>query len=162
MKRSPMPPRTKPLARRTPLRGKVSPAGRATPTQGPGRKRPKPLRSRLRDASDDLWSKLVRARSPSCELQLSPDCRGRSEHACHLISRKRWATRWLLRNGAAGCSVCHGYGHAYKDAWETFCRARLGDAEWEALVLLAKQPPQSTELLREILVDLRHRAARIS
>lgn len=157
LKRSPMPARTKPLARRTSLRTKAPIQRKAAPARSTGakRKRPKPLRTRLRDSADDLWSKLVRARSPVCELRLSPDCRGRSEHACHLISRKRWRTRWMLSNGAAGCSVCHGYGHAYKAAWEAFCRARLGDEDWEALLLLSKQPPQSTEELREVLAGLR-------
>jgi hypothetical protein len=152
-----MPSRARPLVRRAPLRAKAPLPRKAILSRatGPKRKRPKPLRSRLRDASDDLWSKLVRAHSPVCELRLSPACRGRSEHACHLISRSRWRTRWLLRNGAAGCCVCHGYGHAYKAAWEAFCRTRLGNEEWEALLLLSKDRPQTTEELREVLARLR-------
>jgi hypothetical protein len=144
-----MPPRTKPLARRTLLRAKIQIERKPAP------KRPQPLRSRLRDEADDLWSKLVRARSPLCELRLSPDCRGRSEHACHLISKTRWSVRWRLEDGAAGCAVCHDFAHAHQDVWEAFCRSRLGDEGWEALVVASQAPPPSTEELRQILSGLR-------
>jgi hypothetical protein len=109
----------------------------------------------LRDTADGLFSTVVRSRALGCELRLSPDCRGAAEHCCHLISRKRWATRWLDDNAAAGCCVCHGYGHAYKAEWLAFCIRRLGLERWDALVELSKQPQQSTPELREIVAQLR-------
>ena len=153
-----MPSRTKPLGRRTPLYAKAPTPRKAAPARPSGtrKRRPKPLRVRLCDDADDLFSLLVRARATGCELRLSPDCRGRAEHCCHLISRKRWSVRWSLDdNGAAGCAVCHGFGHAHRDAWEDFCIRRLGAERWDALVERSKLPPQSTEELREIIAELR-------
>lgn len=145
---------TTPLQRRTGLNPVSQHRKDEKPERDAGR-RPKSPRAALRDTADGLFSTVVRSRASGCELRLSPDCRGTAEHCCHLISRKRWATRWLDDNAAVGCCVCHGAGHAYKADWLAFCVRRLGQERWEALVELSKQPQQSTDELREIVAQLR-------
>ncbi len=60
---------------------------------------------------DKWWRKIILLRARGrCEI-----C-GKSRpalgevlwiQACHIISRKYWATRWDRRNGVAGCLDCH-------------------------------------------------------
>lgn len=150
MKRSPMPPRSQPLRRSTSLRSRTP--MKRTASQAP---RPKPLRTRLIEEADDLFSRFIRQRGQVCELRLSPDCRGTADHCCHLRSRRFLATRWDPDNAQAGCIPCHTFGHSYPAEWEAFCARLFGQEGWDALVALSNRSPQSTEEFRAVIAELR-------
>ncbi len=72
----------------------------------------------------------------------------------HLISRRKWATRWDLRNSAVMCARCH-YKHHKQgpEAYTSWFLQKYGAEEYEALRIKAYTPMSSAER-RALIVSL--------
>lgn len=57
----------------------------------------------------------------------------------HIVSRRYHATRWMMGNAVALCSRCHMRWTNDPLGWDDFVAARLGDAGYQELRLLAKR-----------------------
>lgn len=57
----------------------------------------------------------------------------------HLISRRYHATRWLLGNAVTLCARHHLIYTHDPLAWDSYCEAKLGEAGWDALKIMARK-----------------------
>lgn len=82
-------------------------------------------------AADAEWSRQIRERDGNCQARgflPGVTCWGRLE-AMHLVGRGEWRTRWLLANGAAGCTAHHAHLTDRPKLHHEFCETR--PAWWE-------------------------------
>lgn len=103
----------------------------------------KPSRTTLRGRADKLWREAIRERDGHCVMDFGADfagvaCEGRLE-AAHIHPRRHYGTRWEKTNGVLLCARHHRMFDGVFDRW-AWAAARLGEAEWTRLCLLARNP----------------------
>lgn len=86
---------------------------------------------------DGLWQQVVKRGIPQHQ-------RGQWE-AAHIVTRKFKSTRWAANNGVPLLIRDHRYYHHNVKEWETYNRNRMGDAEYDALILQSNTPVCVTE-----------------
>lgn len=115
------------------------------------KKRPRlPSLRGLRRRADDLWSAIIRARSPFCEV---PGCLRPARHSHHLWPKNFHASlRWDIRGGAALCAHHHWIG-AHRDMLVAY---HLRD-RWVPLYEDALRPAPRVAIRRmlEIITELK-------
>ena len=57
--------------------------------------------------------------------------------AAHVFSRRKFSTRWDVRNGVSLCVVCHRWAHDHTTEFQAWAKERLGD-DYDLLEILSK------------------------
>lgn len=101
------------------------------------------IRKAIEKKCDALWAVAVKTRDGwTCQRchKYFPEGYRRGLAAMHCFTRSNHHTRWILDNGAAGCTHCHFYFDSHtteKDAW---FEERIGKEKW----ILLKYQKNST------------------
>jgi len=117
---------------------------------------PKPVKKKKRKAAavgkvkklDGLVRSFILARDKACVLCGSTEVVQWS----HLITRRKWRTRWDPYNSVAMCRSCHARHHKQgPEEYTLWFLQKYGVAEYESLCFIAKAPITSAE--RRELID---------
>lgn len=89
--------------------------------------------------ADELFSRYVRLRDGRCQVCSGSEVPCDALECSHLLGRSKWPTRYDPTNAVAAHHSCHASMTVEPELWRRWCRNRLGDEAWGALVLKSEK-----------------------
>jgi hypothetical protein len=89
---------------------------------------------------DRLWAQAVKARDGGRCRRCGARPALRGLHAAHIITRRRYATRWDPANGVVLCMGCHRWAHEHPGDFARWVETHLGTGTMAELRRRSQRP----------------------